>query len=99
MKHRPTQMEFGLDLGTEGPLEPVEVTDGELARTVAGLRERGLEVFAMDIRRGSYLLHLRRAPAPPVVGTLPFKADKGIHEGPFIARDWPGRNRFRMRLC
>ncbi len=60
MKHRPTQMEFGLDLDAEGPLEPVEVTDGELARTIAGLRERGFEVFAMDIRRGSYLLHLRR---------------------------------------
>jgi hypothetical protein len=73
MKHRPTQMEFGLDLGTEGPLEPVEVTDGELARTVAELRERGLWVWAMDIRRGSYLLHLRRAPDPdtPPLGRLP----------------------------
>ena len=61
MKHRPTQMEFGLDLGTEGPLEPVEVTDGELAQEVAELRARGLVPWAMDIRRGSYLLHLRRA--------------------------------------
>jgi len=61
---RPQQTELPLDLGTEGPLEPVEVTDGELARTVAAQRERGLWVWAMDIRRGSYLLHLRRAPDP-----------------------------------
>ena len=61
MKHRPTQMEFGLDLGTEGPLEPVEVTDGNLSIIVAKLRARGLVPWAMDIRRESYLLHLRRA--------------------------------------
>ena len=61
---RPQQTELPLDLGTEGPLEPVEVTDGELARTVARLRERGLEVWAMDILRLGYRLHLRRAPDP-----------------------------------
>ena len=70
---RPQQTELPLALDDEGPLEPVEVTDGELARTVASVRERGLWVWAMDIRRGSYLLHLRRAPDPdtPPLGRLP----------------------------
>jgi len=56
---RPTQIE--LDLDTGGPLAPVEVTDGELARTVAGLRERGLWVWAMDVLKHGYRLHVRRA--------------------------------------
>ena len=61
---RPQQTELPLDLGTEGPLEPIEVTDGNLSIVVAELRARGLVPWAMDIRRGSYLLHLRRAPDP-----------------------------------
>ena len=60
--NRPTQTEFNLD--AEGPLEPIEVTDGNLSIVVAKLRARGLVPWAMDIRRGSYLLHLRRAPDP-----------------------------------
>lgn len=60
--NRPTQTEFNLD--AEGPLEPIEVTDGNLSIVVAELRARGLVPWAMDIRRGSYLLHLRRAPDP-----------------------------------
>jgi hypothetical protein len=60
--NRPTQTEFNLDI--EGPLEPIEVTDGNLSIVVAELRARGLVPWAMDIRRGSYLLHLRRAPDP-----------------------------------
>ena len=58
---RPQQTELPLDLDAEGPLEPVEVTDGNLSIVVAKLRARGLVPWAMDIRRGSYLLHLRRA--------------------------------------
>ena len=61
---RPQQTELPLDLGTEGPLEPVEVTDGELARMAAELRERGLWVWAMDIKGATYRLHVRRV-APP----------------------------------
>lgn len=70
---RPQQTELPLDLGTEGPLEPIEVTDGNLSIVVAELRARGLVPWAMDIRRGSYLLHLRRAPDPdtPPLGRLP----------------------------
>jgi hypothetical protein len=68
----PTQTEF--DLNTEDRLAPVLVTDGDLARVVDELRERGLLPWAMDIRRGSYLLHLRRAPDPTTtnqVASLP----------------------------
>lgn len=57
--NRPTQTEFNLD--DEGPLAPVEVTDGELARTVAEWRERGLWVWAMDVLKHGYRLHVRRA--------------------------------------
>jgi len=38
-------------------------------------------------------------PHPPMLRKLLPPAQTGIREGPFIARDWPGRNRFRMRLC
>ena len=76
MKHRPTQMEFGLDLGTEGPLEPVEVTDGELAQTVAELQERGLWVWAMDTKGATYRLHVRRVAPPHVKKTVTPRPDR-----------------------
>lgn len=53
-----------LDLDTGEPLKPIEVPFNDLARVAAELRARGLVPWAMDIRRGSYLLHLRRAPDP-----------------------------------
>ena len=61
---RPQQTELPLALDDEGPLEPVEVTDGELAPTLAELRAAGFEVWAMDIKGATYRLHVRRV-APP----------------------------------
>jgi len=95
MKHRPTQMEFGLDLGTEGPLEPIEVTDGNLSIVVAELRARGLVPWAMDIRRGSYLLHLRRAPDPdtPPLRKAPIDEDlDGVRGRPRCHHEFPHPN-------
>jgi hypothetical protein len=60
--------------GLPDPREPVEVPFNDLARVAAELRARGLVPWAMDIRRGSYLLHLRRAPDPTTtnqVASLP----------------------------
>jgi hypothetical protein len=51
------------------------------------------------LRARKGILAHHRAPAPPVVGTLPFKADKGIHGGPFIARDWPQAIHFHLKKC
>ena len=67
---RPQQTELPLALDDEGPLAPVEVTDGELAPTLAELRAAGFEVWAMDIKGATYRLHVRRVAPPHVKKTV-----------------------------
>ena len=63
MKH-PRQGE--LALGPEAPPREMVVAGPDLARTLAELRAAGFEVVAMDVRRATYRLHLRRASPPPL---------------------------------
>ena len=66
MKHRPTQMEFGLDLGPEAPPREMVVAGPDLARTIGELRIAGYEVAAMDTKGATYRLHVRRVAPPPL---------------------------------
>ena len=79
---RPQQTELPLALDDEGPLEPVEVTDGELARTIGELRAAGYEVAAMDIKGATYRLHVRRVAPPPLPRKLLPPRPDGIREAP-----------------
>lgn len=50
-----------LDLSDpDGPPEPVVVEGHELRATIVRLREQGFYPWAMDVRGGTYTLHLRR---------------------------------------
>ena len=73
---RPQQTELPLALDDEGPLEPVEVTDGELARTIGELRAAWYEVAAMDIKGATYRLHVRRVAPPHVKKTVTPRPDR-----------------------
>jgi len=53
-----------LDLNPEAPPPPVVVGGADLARTIAELRARGFQVWAMDVRRATYTLHLHRSMTP-----------------------------------
>jgi len=69
MKH-PRQGE--LALGPEAPPREMVVAGPDLARTLAGLRGRGFQVWAMDTKGATYRLHVRRAPRTPPPGQRNF---------------------------
>ena len=63
-----------LDLNPEAPPPPVVVGGADLARTIAELRASGFEVWAMDVRRATYTLHLHRSMTPPHLRRLPLQS-------------------------
>jgi len=65
---RPRQPE--LALAAEAPPPTIEVGGPDLARTLAGLRGRGFQVWAMDTKGATYRLHVRRAQAPQGQGVF-----------------------------